>query len=132
MMNLIVFLKLLGRNNKENEEKNIVNVEEKNGFKDNLLKYLDYVIVYATLFILYIVVLVTGLDKMYRYLIFGIISLLFGSYELKKVISSREKKSLIDIILSITWLLLAILQFVSFFVGIYDKPASNVTSVSII
>ena len=116
----------------ENEEKNIVNVEEKNGFKDNLLKYLDYVIVYATLFILYIVVLVTGLDKMYRYLIFGIISLLFGSYELKKVISSREKKSLIDIILSITWLLLAILQFVSFFVGIYDKPASSVTSVSII
>ena len=89
----------------ENEEKNTVNVEEKSGFKDILLKNLDYVIVYTTLFILYIVVLVTGLDKMYRYLIFGIISLLFGSYELKKVISSREKKSLIDIILSITWLL---------------------------
>ena len=116
----------------ENEEKNIVNTEEKNGFKDNLLKYLDYVIVYTTLFILYIVVLVTGLDKMYRYLIFGIISLLFGSYELKKVISNREKKSLIDIILSITWLLLAILQFVSFFVGVYDKPDASVTSVMII
>ena len=116
----------------ENEEKNIVNAEEKNGFKDNLLKYLDYVIVYTTLFILYIVVLATGLDKMYRYLIFGIISLLFGSYELKKVISNREKKSLIDIILSITWLLLAILQFVSFFVGVYDKPDSSVTSVMII
>lgn len=115
----------------ENEEIKEEVIEENNERKETknaFLENLDYIIVFALVFILYIVLIATGLDKTYRYLTFGFIALSFGSFELKKLINSKDKKSLIDMILAVTWLILAILQFVSFFLAVYGNTNPGVSS----
>ena len=99
------------------KEKDREENEKENSVKKILIEKLDYIIVFILLFFLYIALIILDADETYRYLTFGFISLVFGSYGLKNSLVNKNI-NIVNLLNVITWLILALLQFVLFFINL--------------